>query len=97
MHFDGRAGGINHWADFDDPHRTFFIRQFGVVKRKLRSPFDPAYKSFGKSEAHEQRRLRGYPEQTVAFGDILPGADVTAGDDSIKGSGNVGLFQFQFK
>ena len=67
---------------------AFFERTAGL---------DPSRETLRQSEFHSQRRDRRDPEKTVSDRDFLASANVTPGDDPIKGRRDSRLFQFQIQ
>ena len=72
-------------------------RAVGQLNRHGLPILELAYEAFWKRELYFERRHGRDPEQTVADRNFLSHADVAAGDDTVKGSGDPGFFLFQFK
>src|SRR5260370_35878957 len=91
--FEGSAGRINDRADFLGTREMFFAGNIGRHDFELLQAANAAKKSFRQSEAHQERRFRGDPEQAVALANRLSFAHIAARDQSAEWRSNFCFFQ----
>jgi len=64
--FDGSAGGINHWADFDDARVSRGSLNIRRAELKLLAFPNLPQKNLRKRKADAERRFRSDPEEPVS-------------------------------
>src|SRR4029077_20108880 len=89
---EGSAGRINHWAEFDHSCGAVIAGEIGKCEGKLLAALEIPQIFLRQGKTHAQGRLGRDPKQTIASGNLLALANITAGGRSFERRREVAVF-----